>query len=418
MVGWEMENGMGKINQVIGDIYKKVDPEGANTLIIARHISRELGDRKLIICSAGDEAAALEAQLVKLGLKGCEYFLGLADGEALAGKPVKSVEAVMYEDSDGIYLAVIASGTTHRILSRLIEMGYTSEYLHVFCNENIPGGSSLLNVYDANLGFTRVDDMLGFTVFDNKVDETKPVRTMVTLGGSTTDATFANVMSWSEFLQNLLVEQGENVKVLCGGIAAFNSTQELVKCIRDVIPMEPDIVLLYSGLNDVKTEKTDTPFVLDYQKALVNECVSREMVVNNKAYRNTGSDHRLVLKEAGFGLPNNKSIARYWIDNVRMMHAVCQEFGIAFQAFLQPNAYVGKGGELSFHRELLKGDRAEEYKAITLEMAEGIKDIGYIQDLTGIFNGRMEVYMDDCHVLEYGNKIIAEKMLGYVRKLM
>jgi hypothetical protein len=30
----------------------------------------------------------------------------------------------------------------------------------------------------------------------------------------------------------------------------------------------------------------------------------------------------------------------------------------------------------------------------------------------------MEVYMDDCHVLEYGNKIIAEKMLGYVRKLM
>lgn len=408
---------MSKINQIVGDIYKRLAPDAANRLIVARHIMRETGDKKLIICSAGNEAKLLDEQLVKMGGKGCEYFVELMDGDNLNHKPVKSVESVMYEDSEGIYLAVIASQTTHRILSKLIEMGYTTDYLHIFCNENIPGGSKLLDVYDANLGFVRADDMLGFTVFDNKVKKDEPVKTIVTLGGSTTDATFANVMSWSEFLQNMLVEQGLNVKVLCGGIAAFNSTQELIKCIRDVVPMSPDLVLLYSGLNDVKTEKTDTPFILDYQKDLVNECIEKNMVVNNKAYRNTGNDHKLILKQAGFGLPNQKSTAQYWIDNVRMMHAICAEFGIPFQAFLQPNAYVGKGGEVSFHKELLKDEKASLYKSITEEMIEGIKELDYIQDLTGIFNGKMEVYMDDCHVLEYGNKIIAEKVMSAVKKL-
>lgn len=297
-------------------------------------------------------------------------------------------------------------------------MGYTSDMLHVFCNANIPGGSKLLDVYDVNLGYTRVDDLPGFAIFHQGVDETKDVVTIVTLGGSTTDATFANVMSWSEFLQNMLVERGINAQILCGGIAAANSTQELIKCIRDVVPMQPELVLLYSGINDVKALPTDTPFVLDYQKELAERCADKDMIVNEKAFRNTGNDSKLVLHATGYGLPNHKSTAQYWVDNVRMMHAVCAEFGIPFAAFLQPNAYIGKGGEISFHKELLADAAAAKHRQITEEMIAAIAGYDYITDLTGIFNGMQEVYMDDCHVLEYGNRIIAEKMIASVVKYL
>ena len=296
-------------------------------------------------------------------------------------------------------------------MGKLLELGFKTEQLHIFCNENIPGGSRLLDVYDVNLGFTREDDIPGFTIFDSGVDSTKPVETIVTLGGSTTDATFANVMSWSEFLQHMLVERGINAVIYCGGIAAANSTQELIKCIRDVIPLEPRGVLVYSGINDIKMNESDTPFVLDYQWELAEKCIENGLIVNNKAYRNVGSNSKLTLNKASKGLPNKKSRSRYWTDNIRMMHAVCTEFGILFHAFLQPNAYVGSGGEVSFHRELFGGRQAAGYKAITEEMINDIKDIDYITDLTSIMNGKMQWYMDDCHVLEPGNRIIAEAIL-------
>lgn len=403
---------MSKINQIIGDVYKKINPDAANALIIARHIKREHGNKKIIICSCDEFAAKTDAQLVKLGCAGAEYFIDIEKhNDKLNGKDIKEPESLMYENTDNIYPVLMASPHMHRILGKLLELGFGTEQIHVFCNENIPGGSKLLDVYDVNLGFTREDDIPGFTIFDNGIDRTKPFKTIVTLGGSTTDATFANVMSWSEFLQHMLTERGINAVVYCGGIAAANSTQELIKCIRDVIPMQPDGVLVYSGINDIKMNESDTPFVLDYQWELAGKCIEKGLIVNNKAYRNVGSDSKLMLTKATCGLANKKPRSQYWTDNIRMMHAVCMEFGIKFHAFLQPNAYVGSGGEISFHKELLEACEAVKYKKITEEMIDNIKEIDYITDLTAIMNGRMKWYMDDCHVLEPGNRIIAEAIL-------
>ncbi len=403
---------MGKINQIIGDIYKRVNPDAANALIIARHIKRECGDKKVIICSCDEFAAKVDAKLVKMGCAGAEYFVDIEkSSKKVNGKEVKETESLMYESADRIYPVLLSSGHMHRILGKMLELGFTTEQIHVFCNENIPGGSKLLDVYDVNLGFTREDDLPGFTVFDSNVDRDRAVKTIVTLGGSTTDATFANVMSWSEFLQHMLTERGINAVVYCGGIAAANSTQELIKCIRDVVPMKPDVVLVYSGINDIKMNESKTPFVLDYQWELAQKCIENNLIVNNKAYRNVGSDSKLMLKKATAGLCNDKPYSRYWIDNMRMMHAVCEEFDIPFHAFLQPNAYVGTGGEISFHKELLADSAAAKYRDITVEMIEGIKNIDYITDLTSIMNGQQKWYMDDCHVLEPGNRIIAEAIL-------
>ena len=219
-------------------------------------------------------------------------------------------------------------------------------------------------------------------------------------------------------MQHRLTDRGINAVVYCGGIAAANSTQELIKCIRDVIPMNPDAVISYSGINDIKMLESSTPFVLDYQKEIADRSVDAGLVVNNKAYRNTGSDSKLTLKAVTTGLENKKPYSRYWVDNIRMMHAVCEEFGIPFHAFLQPNAYAGKGGQISFHRELLEDAAAQHYRQLTEEMKELIKDIDYITDITDAMDGNMKWYMDDCHLLEPGNRIIADRILPVTIELV
>lgn len=407
---------MSKINQIAGDFLKKVNPELANCIVISRRIKREANGKKVIILSSDNLAKAVDLQLEKDGIN-CAYFADLtASDQKINQKEVKALESIMYENSDEIYLCILASNSTHRILGKLIEWGYTDKQYHIFCNENIPGGSKLLDVYDVTLGYTRKDDMLGFTIFDNGID--KPDYNIVTLGGSTTDATFAGVMSWSEFLQHKLLEQGLKVRIWCGGIAAANSTQELLKLIRDVIPMTPDAVLVYSGINDIKMNVSDTPFVLDYQLELAKRSADAGMIVNQKAFRNVGNDSRLVINEVGAGLPNKKPYSSYWVDNVRMMHAICKEFDIPFKAFLQPNAYISKGGEVSFHKELFTDSNAKIYENTTKEMQELSSKYDYIVDLTAILDNQKKWYMDDCHVLEPANAIIADAILPYAKKLI
>lgn len=408
---------MGKMNQFLGDCLKKVNPQLAQEIVISRRIRRECGNKKIIICSSDTFAACVDKRLCKDG-RGCEYFADLEGSDRkINGKEVKPIESVMYEDTADIYLVILASQNMHRLLGKLIEWGFTGEQYHIFCLENIPGGSKLLDIYDVNLGFTRKDDLMGFTLFDSGIAAEDDAKTLVTLGGSTTDATFANVMSWSEFMQHKLCEQGVKTRVLCGGIAAANSTQELIKLIRDVLPMQPNAVLVYSGINDIKMRRSQTPFVLDYQEELAGQCIAKEMVVNGKAYRNVGTDSKLVLHEMTCGLANHKPYAQYWIDNMRMMHALCAEFDIPFHAFLQPNAYVSDG-DISFHKELLDAPQAQEYRQMTLAMAEGIRELPYITDLTKALDGQAKWYMDDCHILEPGNNLIAEKIVPVAKRLL
>lgn len=59
---------MGKLNQIAGDILGRVNPEAAQQLITARHIKRELGNKKLILCGSDDTAVNLDKRLVSMGV--------------------------------------------------------------------------------------------------------------------------------------------------------------------------------------------------------------------------------------------------------------------------------------------------------------------------------------------------------------
>lgn len=86
------------------------------------------------------------------------------------------------------------------------------------------------------------------------------------------------------------------------------------------------------------------------------------------------------------------------------MHAVCKEFGIDFIGFLQPQ---NEKSNLKYVQE-----RQPFYtKAIEL-----VKDLNeeWLIDFTHIFDQYEDIYYDDCHVYERGNRIIVRNMMPYI----
>ena len=195
----------------------------------------------------------------------------------------------------------------------------------------------------------------------------------------------------------------------------------MLKLIRDVIPLKPDVVLSYNGFNDLwlypfqygRPERKSKPFITDFQIDYVNKLLSKYPEMSRTIY---------------CGLENNKTAPEFWLDNVRMMRSLSNEFDILFLSFLQPFYYIGNykltdTQKTIFNRYLwtynfqapqFTKDSTDEriafIKSGAEEMRSMVKDLDYITDLTQIFSEHTNIYRDHVHVTELGNQIIAKNI--------
>lgn len=340
----------------------------------------------------------------------------------------KKIEFVCYRFEDTIkgierglvweeyYIWVTMCPELRRKISNLVDCGIELTNIHYIyyavpdLDINRPQ-----DVYDVNLGFTRQDEMGGFTVFsrDNYRDAD---RIIVILGNSTSDATFAYCRSWGEFLYEKLIANGENVAVLCGGMIRINSSQELLKLIRDVIPQEPDIVINVSGVCNIDINYKDQlledhPYIWNYQKDLFeNKIKNKKIYINRK--------NKVRVKSINYGLENKKSYAKWWVDDMRMMHAVCVEFNIKYWAILQPNMYMGNYKLTGTEHTSKDKEYPQRIRAWYKEVKGLIKNEEYILDFTNLYDGYKNIYWDTCHVYENGNRIMAEAIYNLIKNIL
>jgi hypothetical protein len=70
----------------------------------------------------------------------------------------------------------------------------------------------------------------------------------------------------AEELSKLLTADGYSGTIVNGGTGGYSSNQELIKLIRDGLEFKPDIVISYSGINDMgKYNELPYPMVHPYQ---------------------------------------------------------------------------------------------------------------------------------------------------------
>lgn len=319
------------------------------------------------------------------------------------------LKELKYRDINELYLEttkeldffILHPKMTKKYISILIDMGFDQSQI-IGVGEDLFCGTQKQDVYDIQLGYSRINDLPGFIILGNKEDET--AYRIVTLGGSTTDPTLCNIKSWSEFLFEQLRNMGLNVCIYVGGMASYTVSQELQKLIRDVVGLKPHMVLSYSGINDAVGNYYDKgyPFIINYQWELFNKVAENKMIYNTL-------QRDIPIEKVSKGLKNNEDNSKHWLKCQRMMYAICKEFGIIYRGVLQPysiswSAAISKETREyieMFYRQLLKEIKIDTYT-------------DWLADFTDIFDEEENIFFDICHVYEKGNRIIARKMMKIV----
>lgn len=341
--------------------------------------------------------------------------------EEIDGYPVNCVEDFVYENQGFVIIA------GNRVRQSIIKLGELHcQYLEDFVLAE-PFAMHLLfvrkNALDINLGNTYIGaskysglnmperniqcEYPGFCIYgDCKGDNYK----IVTLGGSTTDGNLFNFKSWSEILFEKIGKR--NVSVWNGGVAGYTSGHELLKLIRDVLSMKPDMVIVFDGYNDTCQGKPVHPYSFTYVKEIFDYGADR-----------MGDEY--VRQQIGGqlceGVVTEKTRFENWLSNIELMHDIVVSRNIQFYSFLQP-MLMSKPRNKRENEIYMSSRQFYEEELYRMESFRSeIKKLGikenheYIYDLSALFDNQSDVYMDICHVRERGNEIIAEAIYTVIK---
>lgn len=318
---------------------------------------------------------------------------------------IDQIYDLMYLNEEKI-IVFIALFEYKEIENMLIELGFrqTRDFVHI-SNSFSGHVTDKYSGFDWLLGNTFVEKVggknyFGFHIHGNVENTSKKV---VMLGNSTTDPFFYPQKSWPEMLLEKYKGKQRNVTIYNGAITDYSSTNEVIKLIRDVLTLQPDIVVSYSGVIDFREYLSGYPYV---NLNIMRTCKEWESQSN---------------KEVVYGLPDHRSAYERWISNEKIMHQICGMNGIYFMGVLQP--WVGSDcidaceqlkvwsdnyWQVVFPQFNQYISNAGEFKE---RIQEDVTKYEWLYDFTNIFAGieDVDIYFDSIHVNEDGNKIVAEK---------
>lgn len=321
------------------------------------------------------------------------------------GYPIKYIEDILYESNFYIWIH------EREKCKKLKEMGlkYFEEYIHGdYCWDiSIAGNDQIL---DINLGHTRLnnDKYPGISIYGH---EDKDDYRIAVLGGSTSDGSMYSFDSWSKQLYKMLEEK--RVTIYNCGVIEYTSSQELIKLIRDVLPLKPDMIIVYDGYNDSLLFDDRFPFSFNYLRQIFN-FAANSLADDMEEYTSKDNHDKFYS-----GVRSLEGRFGNWLANIRTMHAIAQDRNIKFFCFCQPYLSSKKGKSIMEKNMLLSIQSRKIDRLVKESLREYIhrkRDLpDYIYDLSHIFDGENDIYMDVCHVWQKGNQIIAqeiEKIIG------
>lgn len=274
-------------------------------------------------------------------------------------------------------------------------------------------------MYDPMLGFNSLGDEATPGFFRFGTEPGPGVPRVVVLGGSTADPGAFVGTSWPEMLADIMAADGVEAAVYDGAVTGYTSAQELGKLLRDVPALRPDVVVLYSGINNNHLV-AGLPYLTDYQARLGHTLSGGDLPTVN-----------LGRLEPWRGLEHPREgfdKAAWWLGHMHLAHEYGRELGASVHCVLQPNLMTKPPERLlSDEREYLlnrsfmgrPGLTPQGYREIALGLCrtvEAEQPSYWLHDLTHVFDGVEEpVYEDAIHVNDHGNRLVAEAVWDIIR---
>ena len=220
--------------------------------------------------------------------------------------------------------------------------------------------------FEYSIDYSAFGGLPGWAVYGNKDGASK--RIMV-LGGSTS----SEVMypdSWPKRLYGLIRESGKDAVIFNGSYEAQDVDDEFIRMARDIRSIKPDIVISFSGVNDMRG------------------------------------------KPGKFEALKGESPFEHWIRAEGYMRVIAENEGARFYALLQPVNICKPDKTLEeslFFSAMMFG----EEKAF-FEEAGSCRDGSFINMADELFDCP-GAYLDCCHYSEEGNDYIAHRIYDIIK---
>lgn len=371
------------------------------------YIIRHMSDRKIYLFS--HDLIRLRQCVMLLKTLGIDNIVPVSDsnesGDNYRKYDIVNIYNLVYMDLKKIVIWGMV-GEEKRLRSILNNIGVKD-----ICCLYEGSGPLLLNreyILDVHLGY---NDSRGVVKLSNRLKNGKEIVIGI-LGGSTSDVDLYIEGSWVQHFMEIAEQKGIRLSCYVAATAGNSVAQEHIRLIRDLLLLRPDVVISYSGVNEMKFPLKSHRFAHYYQRLIFEQMVSRE---SNLDFFGMKAENRISMGEYF------ESLADWWIYNERLMHIECLEYNVKFYAFLQP--FMATKKKLTRFDEEIKlhcvdeDIKCNESNAIELEKVANIMNgTKWFHDLRGLFDEVIDpVYFDTCHVLRDKNKMIAERIWNTIK---
>lgn len=364
-------------------------------------------NRKIIIFGTGRLAVDYGKVLSTIGLYPI-FYLDIIRGEKpdkrIRPGEVISVEKAI-EEKEEAYILLTEERGQNKQAGYLIDKGFRYvENFNFISGAHFQTRLSRDTSLDPTMGYsTKADNVYGCRILgkNHKADYRIAVN-----GASLVDETCFEWKLWPQLLYESLVEKEKQVSFLLCASYGHTTSQCLLKLLRDILPLKPDMVIDYLSIeNDCcYGESIKTPFVNGYQKKLLS-------MVKNQV------DDRWEAKKADsicWGNMVGKRTADVILDNIFMSMLLCESYGIRYIGVFPPSIITQRvralqDRELQWAYERYGRISRRVYAEIEEKMPDEVKEC--IVDARNWMDEYEGMFYDQFHMKETGNRIIADKMM-------
>ncbi len=237
------------------------------------------------------------------------------------------------------------------------------------------------------------------------------------VGGSTafSSATPDDKSTIAAYLENILNKKlssdGKIFKVITAANPAWASTHERIFIENKLSELEPNMVITFSGVNDVHwgAEGKNILWFRTFADDFYFEIIK-------KAYQTAGINIPIDVIDTN-EIPIEPSIvSKRLLKNTQISNFVLKENGTKFLFFLQPNLSVTDKDLSSWEKETLSKNKeyfVNCYKEIDKNMKSFKEDNFSYFNLSDMFNNIPEseiIFVDSYHFGDKGNEMIAKRI--------
>lgn len=294
-----------------------------------------------------------------------------------------------------------------------------------------------------------IHNSLGFRGEEFSVEKASNTYRIVTIGGSTTYGTGVEDyrQSYPALLEDYLQAQGYNtVEVINAGVGGYTSYESLMNIQFRVLPLQPDLLIIYQGLNDshsrlvypveayksdnsgyltVNQQSVELPSIVEYSTALrilginlgwFDSQSSIEFTITTRASTSQVTTYRKIIRA-------DRSDS-FQLGPYTMMEILDENPPIYFEANTRSMILIAKGADIdvllitpatsdkfekTYSADKIYQRAYQEHAEIMENLAEEF-DVSYLNLMT-IFPNQVEYYTDGRHMTAEGN-VVRAKLIG------